>query len=37
MQDPYDIWEEKFIAICEEKLEEEPIPSLVVHTIKILL
>ena len=27
MQDPYDIWEEKFIAICEEKLEEEPIYS----------
>ena len=27
MQDPYDIWEEKFIALCEEKLEEEPIYS----------
>ena len=27
MQDPFDIWEEKFIAICEEKLEEEPIYS----------
>ena len=27
MQDPYEIWEEKFIAICEEKLEEEPIYS----------
>ena len=27
MQDSFDIWEEKFIAICEEKLEEEPIYS----------
>ena len=25
MQDPFDAWEEKFIALCEEKLEEEPI------------
>ena len=24
MQDPFDAWEEKFIALCEEKLEEEP-------------
>jgi uncharacterized protein YifE (UPF0438 family) len=23
-REPYDIWEEKFIALCEEKLEEEP-------------
>jgi RNA polymerase-binding transcription factor DksA len=27
MQDSFDIWEEKFIALCEEKLEEEPIYS----------
>lgn len=27
MQDPFDIWEEKFIALCVEKLEEEPIYS----------
>ncbi len=27
MQDSYDVWEEKFIALCVEKLEEEPIYS----------
>lgn len=25
MKDAYDIWEDKFIELCEEKLEEEPI------------
>ncbi|NCB39379.1 MAG: hypothetical protein EOM80_11485 [Erysipelotrichia bacterium] len=24
-REPYDAWEAKFIALCEEKLEEEPI------------
>ncbi len=24
-REPYDSWEEKFIALCEDKLEEEPI------------
>ncbi|MBU1106605.1 MAG: hypothetical protein KKB51_08075 [Candidatus Riflebacteria bacterium] len=24
-REPYDSWEEKFIALCEEKLDEEPI------------
>jgi len=24
-REPYEVWEDKFIALCEEKLEEEPI------------
>lgn len=24
-REPYDRWEEKFLALCEEKLEEEPV------------